>query len=492
MAAIAAGKAAGAASRVLGRGGGTAIAGVVALRVAPGLVGELASQAGAGTIAVTGTNGKTTTALMLRRIAEEAGLRPLHNRSGSNMMRGVAAMLVDEASVSGSIAEASRRMAILEVDEATLPEVAREARPRAIVFTNLFRDQLDRYGEVDSVARGWGEALRAENQEPRTKNQGSGPEDFAPGGDLTPLPPLHVVGRGSARTTIVLNADDPAVAHLGRGYAGEVIYFGVEDLGIAADAVEHASDFRTCLACGGELVYSATFYGHVGHWRCPSCGNSRPAADVRLTREVEGEDATALRMETGDGVLEVRLPLVGLYNAYNALAATAGALAMGLPGTAIVSALEGFSAAFGRQERFSIDGRDVRVLLGKNPTGLNQVLRTIAAAPGEKRIVFFLNDGIADGRDVSWIWDADYELARPETSWVLAAGSRAEDLALRLKYAGFGDEVAVEHDAAGAARRGLEATPSGGTLWVVPTFTALVVVGEVFGRRGGVGRYWDS
>jgi UDP-N-acetylmuramyl tripeptide synthase len=458
--AILAGKGAGAASRLLGRGGGTAIAGVVALRLQPALVRELAAQAGAGSIAVTGTNGKTTTSLMLNRIANAAGLLPLHNRSGSNLMRGVAAMLVEEASLSGSIADASRRLAILEVDEATLPEIVRETSPRAIVFTNLFRDQLDRYGEVDTVALSWRRALEAAIR--------------------TRLP------------AIVLNADDPAVAGLGRDYAGPVLYYGVEDAAAGGDAVEHASDFRTCLRCGAALAYDVTFYGHVGHWRCLSCGNARPAPDVRLTRVEPRADATELTIATPHGELSITLPLTGLYNACNALAAAAGALALDLPRDAIVSALSAFAAAFGRQERFSLEGRDVQVLLGKNPTGLNQVLRTLAARPGPMRLLFFLNDGIADGRDISWIWDADYELLRPEAAWVLAAGTRAEDLALRLKYAGYGDDVPVEREASAALRRAIAATPAGETLYVLPTYTAMLEVREIIAKRSGERHFWEE
>jgi UDP-N-acetylmuramyl tripeptide synthase len=458
IAAIAAGKAAAMASRLLGRGGGTAIAGLVAERIDPAIVGRLAAQAGAGAIAVTGTNGKTTTSLMLNRIAVEAGLRPLHNRSGSNLMRGVAAMLVEEASLTGAIADADRRLAILEVDEATLPEIVSAVAPRVLVFTNLFRDQLDRYGEVDTVARAWERALSA-------------------------APP---------QTTLVLNADDPAVAHLGRSFPGRTAFYGVEDPSAAGDAEQHASDFRTCLQCGAELEYSLTFYGHIGHWRCPSCGNTRPTPEFSLTACSQAQDSTAITIATPDGEMHMTLPMTGLYNAYNALAAGTAARALGLPYDAITRALEGFSAAFGRQERFSIDGRDVRVLLGKNPTGLNQVLRAVSDQPGPKRVLFFLNDGIADGRDVSWIWDTDYELLQPQTQSVMAAGTRAEDLALRLKYAGFGDDIPVERDTASAVCRALDATPPGETLYVVPTYTAMLDVRELLAKRGGAKRFWED
>jgi UDP-N-acetylmuramyl tripeptide synthase len=457
-AAVWSGKAAGSISRRLGRGGGTAIAGLAAERVDPAVVRHLAGQAAHGAIAVTGTNGKTTTALMLERIAAEAGLLPLHNRSGSNLMRGVAATLIEEATLGGRIRDAGRRLGVLEVDEATLPLLVTEAPLRAAVFTNLFRDQLDRYGEVDAVARAWERALAA-----------------AP-----------------AEMTTVLNADDPAVAHLARAARGRVLTFGVEDACAATTADEHASDFRTCLDCGAELAYDLAFYGHLGHWRCGSCGNRRPTPDVRLTSMRDSSSGSSLEIQAPAGEVRFDLPLAGLYNAYNALAAVAGALALGLPAGAAMRALSGFSAAFGRQERFRIGSREVRVLLGKNPTGLNQVLRAVAAEPGPKHLLFFLNDGIADGRDVSWIWDADYELAQPHAASVLAAGTRAEDLALRLKYAGFGADVPLEHDTRLAVARALAATPEGGTLHIIPTYTAMLEVRELLAKAGGKARFWED
>jgi len=466
IAAVWAGKGAAMASRLLGRGGGTAIAGLVAERIDPRVVAHLAAQAKAGAIAVTGTNGKTTTSLMLNRIATESELVPLHNRSGSNLMRGVAAMLVEEATMAGAIPNGSNRLAILEVDEATLPLISSAVALRAAVFTNLFRDQLDRYGEVDTVAKSWERALSAANGKQQSAN--------------------------SDDTIVVLNADDPAVAHLAQSAAGRVVYYGVDDVTAGGAGEEHASDFRTCLRCGAELTYDVTFYGHIGHWRCESCGTARPQPDVRITSVQCTDDATVLTIVTAGGELALTLPLSGLYNAYNAVAAAAGAIALGLPHDAIVRALEGFSAAFGRQERFAIDDRDVRVLLGKNPTGLNQVLRTIAAHDGRKRILFFLNDGIADGRDVSWIWDADYETVQPQADFVVAAGTRAEDLALRLKYAGFGDDVALERDAARAVARALASTPPGATLHVVPTYTAMLEVRELLAKRARVKRFWED
>ena len=474
--AIASGRIAGSASRALRRGGGTAVAGLVAQRIDPAVAARLASQLGHGCAIVTGTNGKTTTARMLAAIAREAGpstslrtgLRPLANPSGSNLMRGVTAALIEETGPLGRVRDARDRLGVFEVDEATLPEAARALHPRAVVFTNLFRDQLDRYGEVDTVAALWRETLAQ-------------------------LPP---------DTTAVLCADDPAVASLAEVARGPVLTFGIEDRRVAQETLDHASDYRFCLSCGEELVYEGAFYGHVGHWRCPGCGRARPVPDVRATCvEPASARSTRLAIATPGGELRLDLPLAGVYNAENALAATAAAVALGLPLDAIERALASFRAAFGRQERFEVRGREVLVLLGKNPTGMNQVLRTItpdgAAGPSASlrtslHLLLFLNDGIADGRDISWIWDTDYELLRGRAATIVVSGTRAEELALRLKYAGIDVEPQLVHDARAALDAALLETPEGATLHVVPTYTAMLEVRELLAKLGGRRHFWED
>jgi UDP-N-acetylmuramyl tripeptide synthase len=456
--AITTGRLVGAASRALGRGGGTAVAGLVAQRIDPALAARLAGQLGHGSAIVTGTNGKTTTSRMLAAIAAESGVLPLANPSGSNLMRGVATALLDATSQMGDVRDASERLGVFEIDEATIPEAVRALRPRIIVFTNLFRDQLDRYGEVDTVAALWRSTVET-------------------------LPP---------ETTLVLNADDPAVASLSREAPCRVVTFGIEDTRAATEQLEHASDYRFCLVCGAELAYTAAFFGHVGHWRCPSCGNARPAPDVRATCVELSADATQLTIAAPGGELQLTLPLAGLYNAANALAATAAALALGFDTQAIETALTSFRAAFGRQERFEVDGRSVLVLLGKNPTGMNQVLRLIADATEAPHLLLFLNDGIQDGRDISWIWDTDYELLAARAASVVVSGTRAEELALRLKYAGFARETPVTPDAAAALDAALTRTPEGETLYVVPTYTAMIEVRELLAKRGGRAHFWEE
>jgi len=439
-------------------GGGTALPGLVAERIDPRIVSDIASQLGRGSVLVTGTNGKTTTARLLRNALEAAGLQPVANRAGSNMMRGIASALVESAPWSGNLTSAHQRIGVFEVDEATLPEAAAAVEPQLVLFTNLFRDQLDRYGEVEYVAQVWREAVRHL------------PKDV----------------------TVVLNADDPSVASLADAATGKVVFYGMKDTSSAVQALDHAADARWCSSCGTELAYDAVFYGHLGHWRCQKCGLQRPQADVRCARLLSEDDALALTIWFPAGEMKVSLPLTGLYNAYNALAAAAAAMALGIDKDAIGKGMQSFTAAFGRQERMRVAGRDVQVILAKNPAGLNQVLRTITANGSQKDVALFLNDNIADGRDISWIWDVDFELLSAATRSATVSGTRAWDMALRLKYAGLEPLSHVEADTGQALRNALNQTPEGETLYVIPTYTAMLEVRDLLARWAGRGAFWEE
>jgi UDP-N-acetylmuramyl tripeptide synthase len=458
VAAVLAGKAVGAASRRLGRGGGTALPGLVAERLEPGIVARLARSLGHGSAIVTGTNGKTTTSRMLAGVLAAAGLPVVHNRSGSNLMRGLAATLTEAGGLDGRIPNAAGTAGVFEVDEATLPRASEAIRPRAVTFTNLCRDQLDRYGEVDSIAALWREAVRA-----------------------LPL-----------SSTVVLNADDPSVAVLRHDARGPALSFGIEDPTVLTTGEEHPADARWCGLCGTEFSYTARFFWHVGHWSCSGCGDRRPAPDVSATRVDAGRDRTRLELSLPWGRLEVELPLSGLYNVYNALAAATAAVAMEASPAAIRKGLESFSAAFGRQETLRVRGRDVRVLLCKNPAGVNQVLRTVLMGEEPLHLLLILNDDIADGRDVSWIWDVDFELLAGRVETLVASGSRAADMALRLKYAGLGDRVALEQDVHAAVGRALAQTPAGARLHVLPTYTAMLGAREHLAALAGSPRFWEQ
>ena len=461
---------AGAAARRLGRGGGTALPGLVATSVAPGVTEQLARLPDAGSVVVTGTNGKTTTAHLLAGIAGAAGLDPIANRSGSNLERGIVSAYLDARDTAGE--HDGPRLGVLEVDEAALPGLLPALRPRAVLFLNLFRDQLDRYGEVDSVAEGWHEMLVAD---------GSG-------------------------LTLVLNADDPPIAQLAETGRGEVVTFGIEDRGVALAGDEHASDARFC-ECGAAFRYEAVFLGQAGLWRCDGCGRARPTPDVAAHDVRAGNGATTFALVVAGERVEVRLPLEGLYAVYNALGAAAAAHALGIEAGVIASALAEAAPAFGRQESFALDGRDVRMWLAKNPAGLNAVLRTLAppvatpdagmpSGPDEEpppglHLMALLNDGIQDGRDVSWIYDADLELLAGRVASLVVSGDRAADLALRCDLAGLRVDV-VQPQVGVALARALQLAPQGARVDVVATYTAMIEMRELLAEWTGVAPYWAT
>ena len=442
-------RAARAASRRTGRGGTTA-PGRLLLRLDEHAIARLGRRLEHGALCLSGTNGKTTTASMLSGILERSGERVVRNSAGSNMHWGVATALLDAG-------DATDELGLFEVDEAWLPTVARELDPRALVLCNLFRDQLDRYGELELIADRWAE-LVAERD-------------------------------GSSR--FVLNADDPLVADLGRERAG-VTYFGVEDDSLALPELQHAADSKHCRRCGHAYEYRAIYMGHLGHYRCPNCGRERPAATVaaeRVTlRKMDGAD---LELRTPAGRVSVRLPLPGLYNVYNALAAAAAATALGASLEDVKAALESTSAVFGRVERIPIEGRLVSILLVKNPAGANEVLRTLTLEDGPIDLWLALNDKIADGRDVSWIWDADFELLRGRVRRLTCSGTRAEEMALRFKYAGIDAELEVDRNLGRSLDKAVADRDGGAPLFALPTYTALLELRDILAERG-VAKRWSE
>jgi lipid II isoglutaminyl synthase (glutamine-hydrolysing) len=440
-----------AASRRLGRSGGTTAPGRLLLRLSPDALRRMAGGLERGSVLVSATNGKTTTAAMIAGALERAGERVVHNRAGSNMGWGVATAMLDAGREPG-------QLGLFEVDEAWLPSVAGAVKPRAYLLSNLFRDQLDRYGELELLADRWAELVAAEVESGRD-------------------------------VRFVLNADDPLVADLGRDRPG-VTYFGLEDDSQAVPALQHAADSKHCRNCGTPYEYEAVYLGHMGRYRCPNCGRERPRPSIAATRvELTGMTGSRVALRTPAGELDLTLPLPGLYNVYNAVAAAAVALELGVPLETVGQALEGFAGAFGRVETIPIDGRQVSILLVKNPAGANEVLRTLTLEEGELDLWLALNDRIADGRDVSWIWDADFELLAGRVRHATCSGTRAEEMALRLKYAGIEAEPAIDRDLAdsldAAVRR------ADGSLFALPTYTALLELRDLLARRG-LAKRWSE
>ena len=443
----------GALSRRSGRGGGTTLPGRLLVRMAPDAIERLASQLDRGSIVVSSTNGKTTTAGMIAGILQAAGRRPIHNRAGSNMHWGVATALLEQSGDEG----------LFELDEAWLPRVAPSLRPRLLVLGNLFRDQLDRYGELERLADEWADLVASLE----------GSCEFA------------------------LNADDPLIADLGRDQdlrrRPGVTYFGIEDASQALPELQHAHDAKHCRRCGAPYKYERAFVGHLGHYICPNCHADRPAPDIAATKiELHGITGSSVHIATPEGVLELDLPLPGVYNVYNALAAVAAALRSGISLEVIREGLESMKAVFGRVETIDVSGKPVSILLIKNPAGANEVLRTLTleSSNGGIDLWIALNDRIADGRDVSWIWDADFELLSSGVHRVICAGTRAPEMALRLKYAGWPeDAIEVIEPIEGSLDAAVSAAPD--RLFALPTYTALLELRTLLADRGLAADYWQ-
>jgi len=426
-------------SHLLNIGAGGTWPGEIALRIDQDILKKFAKQVRNGIILIAGTNGKTTTAKMVKTILRDGGII-IHNDSGANLLNGLTSAFINKASWFGKI-DAS--WVVFEVDEATLPLVLAEFTPKIVVLLNLFRDQLDRYGEIDLIAEKWEKALK---KLPRS-------------------------------LTVILNADDPQIAHLGKDLSAKVLYFGLNDPKIFLTDLQHATDSIYCLDCGGRLKYVGIYFSHLGVWSCEKCGLKRPMVNLS----------------------EWNYPLPGVYNRYNTLAAVLTAKSLGIEDKMIKMAVNNFVPAFGRQEEFTKEGKRIKLLLSKNPTGFNESLRTLKEFPGKKKTVLLaLNDRIPDGRDVSWIWDVDTEeLVKNVVRAIIITGDRAYDMGLRIKYSSSSEfqisnfpglparagKFQIEKELKKAIFLGLEQTPKMETLYVLSTYSAMLEVRKILAGR---------
>ncbi len=415
----------------------------------PAALDALARRLPAGVALVSATNGKTTTTAMASSILFPVR-RLAWNRSGANLASGITSTL---------LAARDAELGLLEVDEFALPEVMRRTQPRVVCLGNLFRDQLDRYGELEHIAERWRSA----------------------------------VSEMPAEASLVVGADDPLVASLGDG-RNSVLRFGVDDPAHAHPSLQHASDSKYCIRCGAPYVYDAAYVGHLGAYRCEACGHARPPLDV-AARSIEshGLDGVSFSLETPGGTARIRLALPGLYNVYNALAAASLALALGASLDVVVDGLERFTGAFGRFERFVVGDKRLLLLLVKNPAGANAAIRTLQNGSVPATLVVALNDRIADGRDVSWICDVDFEPLLEGSGRIVVSGERAAELALRFAYGGYPrDRLEVVSSLERALDRGLELTQPGEQLAVLPTYTAMLALQAIATRRGLTRPYWED
>ncbi len=420
--------------QLLRLGAASVLPGEIARRLQPKVLPLLFGQVRRGVILVVGTNGKTTTSLLLCTILERQGWRVAHNATGANLINGLVTTLLENTNLLGQL---DADYAILEVDENVLPLVLRDCQPQFILGLNLFRDQLDRYGEVDTISRRWQNAI-------------------------APLP---------AETVVVLNADDPTLSHLGQQLPQKVLFFGLSEPEAYLEEIPHAVDSIYCPSCGHPLDYKGVYLSHLGDYHCPSCGFSKSllAVDSREWPQI----------------------LIGIYNKYNTLAAGLVAKEMGIDTAAIFDTIKTFRAAFGRAEELEVNGKHVRILLSKNPVGMNETIRAvndIQKNGGASTKLLILNDRTPDGTDVSWIWDVDTEKLVALGGTIVVSGDRVYDMALRLRYSQTDGEnnfkLIVKEDMQEAITTALEHTPANETLHILPTYSAMLEVrGLLTGRK---------
>jgi lipid II isoglutaminyl synthase (glutamine-hydrolysing) len=458
--ALAGGKAAGTAARVLRAGGGTSFPGIVARRIDPRVLEKAAAASGARKVIVTGSNGKTTTCRMIAALAQADGLRVSQNRAGSNLLQGVTSAAVSETDLRGRM---NAQLLLLEVDEGALRLVAPEVRPDAILITNIFRDQLDRFGELYSMARKLEAVIEA-------------------------LP---------ASAAVVLNGDDPLVASIAPAAAARRLYFGIAGDVAGPEVPEHSADTIRCVRCQHMLSYRAAHLSHLGDYQCPACGNSRPALDVAVTAVRPLDAGSTITVDTPAGTYALDVPLAGMHNVYNAAAALAGEIALSLPRppepASARRALAGVRPAFGRLEEIQAGDRQVVLAFVKNPTSYNATLREVLRRPGRKHVLAAHSNTVVDGEDFAWLWDVEIEQLVPQLASLVISGTRAEEVALRFKYAGAGPALTrVLPGRPAALDLALTGTPPGEPLYIFAGYTPMRELRGVMQRRGWVRPAWEE
>jgi lipid II isoglutaminyl synthase (glutamine-hydrolysing) len=421
--------------RLFGLGMASNLPGKVAQAIYPNILPYLAKQLTAGCLAITGTNGKSTTSGLLASILNQANYQVIHNRQGANLIPGITAAFVQAASWNGTL---KNNFGLLEVDEAALPLLTKAINCQSIVVTNLYRDQLDRFGELDTTAK------------------------------------LITQGIKEKSSQAILNADDANVCNL-LCPANKIFY------GLNYKADKANSEISYCPKCGNEISYSANEIA-PNVWHCPNCNYSRPQLDFFADQIQIFPDSSTFVINTQGKHITVNLSLPGVFNIYNATAAGAAASSLGINLETIKLGLEKYETLFGRSEKLSINSRTIIIQLIKNPAGASKSLVSLANSQCAKALIA-INDNFADGRDVSWLWDANFEVLSDMNISFIVSGQRGQDMAVRLKYAGIPEnKISCVPSLASAFSVALEQTQPNQTLWVLPTYTALLETQKIIKR----------
>ncbi len=441
--------------RLLGRGG-TSLPGKIALKICPELFSEVSDRF--RIIMITGTNGKTTTSRIVAGMLDQAGIKFVTNKSGANLSSGLATTIISALTLFG---KPLVRTALLETDEAAFRTIAPKLKPELVIVTNFFRDQLDRFGELYTTLNNVREGIK-----------------------------------GTPDTKLILNADDSLCASLGQDIPNQVIYFGLGDEVYPDDYLKANTDAAFCINCKSRYNYLSKSFGHLGHFQCPSCGYERPMAQVECTQVLEYDNlSSTIEIQMPSGKVAVKLALPGLYNIYNALAGTAVGHIFELHENDIVHVLEGFECGFGRMESLEVEERNLRMILVKNPTGFNQVLKYLLTQNDNCVVSLVINDKLADGTDISWLWDVDFEILSFMMNKVrrfFVSGIRAEDMAVRLKYAGIPPEnIIIEHENDKLISKMVESSEKNETLYLLPTYTAMLDIRKFLKEKYNLKEFWE-
>jgi lipid II isoglutaminyl synthase (glutamine-hydrolysing) len=457
--AISAGKLAGASGRFFHIGGGTSLPGMIARRIDPNVLKSVVGASKAKKIVITGSNGKTTTARMTAAIADAGGHRVSQNRTGSNLLQGVTSVAVNFADMFGRL---DRDVLLFEIDEATIPLAVPEIQPDVVVITNIFRDQLDRYGELYAVARALNKMLES-------------------------LPET---------ASIVLNGNDPQVANFGSNAKAKRIFFGLETTEVGTPVPEQSADITRCIHCDNDFIYEVAYMSHLGIYRCPECGYTLPKLDVAATSvslAPDGEGPSHIKLRTPEGEMKLEIPLPGLHNVYNVAAAIAAATAVGFPLDKAQSALSNIRTAFGRMEKIQAGDKTIYLSFVKNPTSFNLILRLIAQHAGKKHLLLAASHTVVDGEDFAWLWDADIEEIAGTVLEAVCSGNKPEELAMRLKYAEIpADKITIIPDREAALDAAMKDVEPGGTLYILSSYTPTQELRRIMQKRGWVKHFWEE
>jgi len=418
--------------------------------VYPQMAVDLLKQIREGIVFITGINGKTTTSNLLSTILRRSGKATLHTADTSGSFEDLVATLIQATSTHGRIRV---DYGVFGVDDELLHDVLTFTSPKVLVLNNLYEDGIETEGGADAILREW-----------RTLFNELSPDQI-----------------------LLINSDDPILCGgFVRGVPPRVVYFGVEDERLRIPS--RAAELTRCLRCGGPIEYRLVAMSHLGDYRCDVCGWERPMPTVYAINVTIHPDSSQFRIITPSGPLDVTLRLPGVHNVYNAVAAAAAAISLGVNPASIRSGLEQSDPERGRGEQVVVNERHARFMLIKNPTSLNEAIRTALMMPPPHRLLFLIDDEIDSGGDVSWIWDADLELLSQRADSVVVSGSGADHLVLRFKHAGV-EVTEIDADPDDAFHRAMADMPRKHHLNVLATDAALFELRRELGEVGVIRQF---